>query len=276
MTKEILSNIDNCINACNDLLKELEQKKHNIMPFSNRLTFSILSKSLYDTNVRIIENKFNHILKQIVDYFSTVSIYTPQINEKGNSKIILRMFSPIYSLKNVDSKIRKLLSILHSLKLENLYYTSEIAKIKSKEKKLQFESAYKCLHDLEKHVRSFLEKELSKHSRNWWKQFIPEDIRQNAECRKKDNEKPWPWSTQGESSLTEYFDFNDYLRIIIRRDNWKNIFKPIFKDVEVITAKFKELDPIRKTIAHNRDLTESDTLRLNLYRDDIVTAITRK
>jgi hypothetical protein len=52
-----------------------------------------------------------------------------------------------------------------------------------------------------------------------------------------------------------YVDFADYLKIITRADNWKEIFRDIFFEQELISAKFKELNPIRNKIAHSRDLT---------------------
>ena len=52
-----------------------------------------------------------------------------------------------------------------------------------------------------------------------------------------------------------YVDFADYLKIITRADNWKEIFRDIFFEQELISAKFKELNLIRNKIAHSRDLT---------------------
>jgi hypothetical protein len=67
-----------------------------------------------------------------------------------------------------------------------------------------------------------------------------------------------------------YVDFADYLKIITRADNWKEIFRDIFFEQELISAKFKELNPIRNKIAHSRDLTEQDLRRLRIHAEDIL------
>jgi Swt1-like HEPN len=70
-----------------------------------------------------------------------------------------------------------------------------------------------------------------------------------------------------------YVDFADYLKIITRADNWKEIFRDIFFEQELISAKFKELNPIRNKIAHSRDLTEQDLRRLRIHAEDILLSL---
>lgn len=142
--------------------------------------------------------------------------------------------------------------------------------------KIQDDTPYGMLKNLENNLRLVIENELSSKSNNWWMGRIPNDVRENAEIKKQKNEKTWPWYTGKSDSLTTYLDFNDYLKIIRRGDNWKEIFKNIFIDEEWISAKFKELSPIRNSIAHNRELNKQDIDRLKINATDIISCINRK
>ena len=48
-----------------------------------------------------------------------------------------------------------------------------------------------------------------------------------------------------------------------------------FRRCELISAKFKELNPIRNKIAHSRDLTEQELRRLRVQVEDILLSIER-
>jgi hypothetical protein len=115
---------------------------------------------------------------------------------------------------------------------------------------------YTLLNTLEKTLRQHIEDELSKITDNWWKERVPFDVRENAEERKLADESPWPWYSKGKDNpLICYLDFSDYIRIITRRDNWRDTFKITFGDEAQIQASLKRLEPIRNAIAHNRPLT---------------------
>lgn len=75
--------------------------------------------------------------------------------------------------------------------------------------------------------------------------------------------------------MLQYVDFNDYNSIIRRRDNWRDAFKDVFRDEEVISAKLKEIDPIRNAIAHSRELSEEQFKRLELHANDLLRSISR-
>jgi len=60
-----------------------------------------------------------------------------------------------------------------------------------------------------------------------------------------------------EPPLIFYVDFSDYSKIILRRDDWDQVFAPIFKEKEVISAKLRELEPVRNALAHFRKLIEA-------------------
>lgn len=133
---------------------------------------------------------------------------------------------------------------------------------------------YYLLRKLETELRYFIECSLSNLSKNWWKEKIPDDVRNNAEERKNRNENLWPWYNINQNlPPIAYIDFSDYIKIISRRDNWQEVFKDVFKNKEWITTKLNELEPIRNAIAHNRPLTEESIQRLKLNVNDILKAI---
>jgi len=128
--------------------------------------------------------------------------------------------------------------------------------------------------ELEEKMRQCIESALRKLSpTNWWKERIPADVRENAENKKRRNEKPWPWLEQKDRPLICYLDFNDYEKVIIRSDNWQEIFKSIFKDRDITVGKLRELDPIRNDIAHSRKLTVRQFERLKMYKTDFISCI---
>ncbi|MDR3473586.1 MAG: Swt1 family HEPN domain-containing protein [Devosia sp.] len=61
--------------------------------------------------------------------------------------------------------------------------------------------------------------------------------------------------------LIEYADFTDYVVIVLRRDNWSEVFRHVFgrRDADV-RESFQRLHPARVTAAHNRPLGRDDYL----------------
>lgn len=102
---------------------------------------------------------------------------------------------------------------------------------------------------------------------------MPDDVREMAEERKRKNEQTFPWHTGIDLHPINYVDFADYAKIIRRRDNWKEVYKNMFRDEELIATKLKELEPIRNAIAHSRDLTHDEFERLNLNSKDIMRSV---
>ncbi|WFU04555.1 hypothetical protein QA648_27640 (plasmid) [Rhizobium sp. CB3171] len=62
--------------------------------------------------------------------------------------------------------------------------------------------------------------------------------------------------------LIEYADFTDYKLIIERKDNWTQVFKPIFGRQEDIRESLQRLFPVRIATMHARFLTLDDDLLL--------------
>ena len=133
--------------------------------------------------------------------------------------------------------------------------------------------SYQALNDLELGLRDLIEDKLGALSQNWWKERIPGDVQTYASQRKQDNERQWPWFKSSEYSLVYYINFDDYRKIISKRDNWREAFQDVFKDKSIIESKLRELEPIRKSIAHHRTLEESAKSKLRLYSKEILVTI---
>lgn len=118
---------------------------------------------------------------------------------------------------------------------------------------------YQLLRVLERALRGFIDRELSRVSRDWWAEGrLPRESRTRAEERKQKREHPFPWLSQQDLPAKEYLDFSDYAEIITMERNWKDVFEPIFVRSEVIRGKLIELGILRNDIAHMRELRPAD------------------
>jgi ATP-dependent Lon protease len=124
------------------------------------------------------------------------------------------------------------------------------------------------LDELENALRKCIKTSLEKISANWWIERIPPDIRVKAEERREKDEL--------KREHIQYVDFADYVKIITRKDNWRDVFKEIFKDQEAITVKLKELEPIRNSVRHGRKLTTEQREKLKIFAQDILRQILGK
>ena len=119
--------------------------------------------------------------------------------------------------------------------------------------------AYFLLQLFETQVRKFIEEQM-RHvfGEDWIKHRVPGDVR--ADWKKKreaarDNGEPL-------HLLVEYADFTHYEKVILRRDNWEQVFAKIFKRKTLVLESFQRLYPIRRCTMHARILTQEDLLYL--------------
>jgi len=149
--------------------------------------------------------------------------------------------------------------------LEDFLSEEEKEKIGREEKRI--------LLGLEEKIRKCIEVRLSSLTSDWWTNRVPPDIRTHAENRKRRNKKPWPWYGERDRPIHYYIDFSEYQKIIIKKDNWREAFAPVFKDENITSAKLAELEPIRNNIAHNRKLNTKEFEHLKLYASDLISCI---
>jgi len=117
---------------------------------------------------------------------------------------------------------------------------------------------------LERALRKLIQERLSLISADWWSARIPDECRRRAEDRKRKNESSWPWLSPNPASHVDYLDFSDYRKIIDRDDNWEEAFRGVLLHREIVVGKLAELEPIRNSLAHHRDLSASEQQALLL------------
>jgi len=173
------------------------------------------------------------------------------------------VFLPPTHKISVTKGINKIIDIYQKPTSDKYYtITAEHSKQRS--------STYDVLKNLENNLRELISAELSEISPKWWKQRIPEDIREEARKRKERNEKHIGASNH---HLIFYVDFPDYKKIITRNDNWNDVFQNVFGNKQLLSSKLEELEPIRNAISHPRDLTSLEERRLKLSSEEIIITI---
>ena len=91
--------------------------------------------------------------------------------------------------------------------------------------------AYELLARFEAQIRSFIDREMtSAVGVDWFKHRLPGDMRKRWEARRQtaiDSGMP-------DAPLIAYADFSDYVQIIVRSDNWREIFHSIFRRATLV------------------------------------------
>ena len=212
-------------------------------------------------------------LESIKNFLRTISMKRANLTAQGNSHLLIKKLDRIYGYAKPETRIRHTISTLRRIMTYSLIYNTEIPQILEKERQKRLEEPYKILQKLETKLRECIQTQLETVSKNWWKERIPKDVQEKAELRKTKNEKQWPWHTTKDLPFVFYIDFTDYVKIITKRDNWKQVFKEIFKERETISVKLRELEPIRNAIAHFRELNRRELDKLKLLSEEIISCI---
>ena len=133
--------------------------------------------------------------------------------------------------------------------------------------------AYTLLLNFETQIRHFIDKEMTRAFGTSWTKH-----RVHGNLTKEWKEKREKAQDNGEeaSPLIAYSDFGDYIQIIIRNDNWQDVFKPLFKNKESVKESFRRLHPIRICTMHSRIITPDDELFLLAETRRILKAIKKK
>ena len=223
------------------------------------------------------------------ELIKTTSEWNKRLRYPGNSKRLLIKFNKLDKKVRLDTKIKTGIAVLTDIHRRELIYTSELPKKKIKPKipaKLKKEktSAIEDLiqqgtliiYKLETRLRVFIEETLrQQYGKKWLKLGVPKDIIDKCKKRMKANESPFKLPRS--SKLLDYANFSDYRKIILRRDNWKNIFQKYFHNQKnMIETYFIQMEDIRNSIQHNRsNIDDRAILKLQVFSDDILNAINR-
>jgi len=220
-----------------------------------------------------IKAKVETWIRSIEEFLNGVSTVTRSFTTDANSRQLVRRLRKVNRYVKPETKIRHTIAFLHELIGHQLVYNEDIPKLLTHREAERPSEAYDVLYALETELREFIQKQLKAISSNWWRERVPQDVRENAEKRKQRNEKQWPWYGGKDKPLICYVDFADYAKIITRRNNWKDVFQQFFKDKETISVKLRELEPIRNAIAHSREVGPRDLQKLRLYAGEILACI---
>lgn len=140
--------------------------------------------------------------------------------------------------------------------------------------KTSLTSNTEILKNFENNFRLFIQRTLENEiGKDWWKQAVPQDV-QNTCSDLKEKRERLTGPSEESYPMIYYADFNDYYKIIEKRDNWSKVFRKYFPDLAWIKTKLlTELSPIRNDIAHSRELTPDIAQKLRSITDEILKRI---
>ena len=93
---------------------------------------------------------------------------------------------------------------------------------------------------------------------DWIKQRVPPDVHMKWHKRQDEDRA----ACRPVFEAIQYADFMDLQKVIVRKDNWRDVFRAIFQSREDIIVSFTRLHPVRKALAHSRSLSKLDVLTL--------------
>jgi hypothetical protein len=91
----------------------------------------------------------------------------------------------------------------------------------------------------------------------WHRTRMPVDVQVKFDSAVS-HERGFTWKMLIPHHPIYYIDFPDLKKLIERRDNWSDVFQPIFgSGKDVVITMMSELEPLRNAIAHTRDLHQT-------------------
>lgn len=131
-------------------------------------------------------------------------------------------------------------------------------------------SAFDQLQRFEVAVRRFIDRVMTEaFGANWINTRVPSEIADRWREKQAIDFK----ATGLTRPLIEYADFTDYKLVIERSDNWKAVFKPVFKRPTDVQESFQRLFPVRIATMHARMITQDDEMMLTVETRRILRAI---
>lgn len=120
-------------------------------------------------------------------------------------------------------------------------------------------SAHDWLQRLETQLRRFIDENMNAaFGSNWARHRLPNGLYEKWHERKRAAEE----GSDSEWPLIAYADFTEYEPVICKRDNWREVFAPIFGRPESVRESLQRLYPIRVCTMHARPITQDDELLL--------------
>ena len=122
-------------------------------------------------------------------------------------------------------------------------------------------------------MRKFIDEEMTRaFGTDWPKHRLPNGLYDQWHEKKRKAEQ----AGAEERPLVEYADFTDYVPVICRADNWREVFGPFFYRPESVRESFQRLHPIRLDTMHARLITQDDELLLHVEVKRLVKVIIKR
>jgi len=133
--------------------------------------------------------------------------------------------------------------------------------------------AHNWLQRLERIARKFIDDEMTQmFGREWPKRRLPNEMFEQWRSKKREAEE----NGAAELPLIAYADFTDYVTVICKRDNWREVFEKHFDRPEAVRESFQRLYPIRLDTAHARLVTQDDELLLYVEAKRLVAVMMKR
>ena len=130
--------------------------------------------------------------------------------------------------------------------------------------------AHDLIQKMETKLRDFIEDRMVQSvGSSWYKRRIDHAILQSWREKRKNSKS----RREADIPLIAFADFTDYERIILRKDNWNELFQDVFGHRESVMESFRRLRPIRVCVMHARMITQDDQLYLYVEVKRILSAI---
>jgi Swt1-like HEPN len=117
--------------------------------------------------------------------------------------------------------------------------------------------AFQLLRTFEIGFRVFLAHLMSRSCGTKW---IKQRVSENARNRWTERRAAAIEDGEIELPLHDYADIFDYAEIIIRSDNWDEVFSAIFRNKDEVQVSFRRLNAARRPVMHGREVTNEDLL----------------
>ena len=132
--------------------------------------------------------------------------------------------------------------------------------------------AHDWLQRLESQIRAFIDEQMTAcFGPDWPKYRLPNGMydrwRDKKRAAREAGATDWP--------LIAYADFTDYIEVICRRDNWREVFAVFFLRRESVRESFQRLYPIRHDTMHARPITFDDELLLYVETRRLMKTVVR-
>ncbi|WP_340586142.1 hypothetical protein [Erythrobacter alti] len=119
--------------------------------------------------------------------------------------------------------------------------------------------AREALDDIELRLREFIALKLeARFGRNWFKLRAPPDVLTNAKRKRKESLR----AAEDTGPLINWTDIGDLAKIVLRNDNWSEVFEEFFADRERFEADMRALTAMRRPVAHARPIDSTRLVEL--------------